>query len=379
MTALTELDLETPAFVFDKSRVVKVAQAMAKTRWDSGCRMLYSIKALPFRPVLEWLAPWVDGFAVSSLFEARIAAPLNLPLHITTPGLRLADMTEIGDLCKFVAFNSLEQSVRLLPLLGHKASAGLRVNPGLSFLDDSRYDPCRTHSKLGVPLAELAQALPAHGNRIKGLHLHTLFGSRSFEPLQQTLELIEHRLQARLLSSLDWINLGGGYLFEDCHDLHDLGRIAQAWRQRFGVEVFFEPGNALVGRAGYLVATVIDCFRRDGKAVAVLDTSVNHQPEIFEYQRRPEPGWTEPAEGPTTILAGCTCLAGDVFGEYRFDRSVTVGDRLAFANMGAYSLTKANRFNGYNLPSIYAWDGEKDIHLLKRFRFDDYQSFWAAD
>ena len=123
---------------------------------------------------------------------------------------------------------------------------------------------------------------------------------------------------------------------------------------------------------------MIDRFRRDGKTVAVLDTSINHHPEIFEYQRRPQPAWHEPEEGESVILAGCTCLAGDIIGEYRFTRPPEVGDRLVFAGVGSYSLVKANRFNGINLPSVYAWDGAAGIKLMKRFSFDEFQANWTA-
>jgi len=150
-------------------------------------------------------------------------------------------------------------------------------------------------------------------------------------------------------------------------------------RNRFGLAVYFEPGKAMAGQAGYLCASVIDRFQRDGKTVAVLDSTVNHHPEIFEYQIRPEPAWDEPVQGESAILAGCTCLAGDVFGEYRFERLPEVGDRLTFTGLGAYSLIKANRFNGYDLPSIYAWAGAGGLRLMKNHRFEDYRSQWTAD
>jgi carboxynorspermidine decarboxylase len=276
----------------------------------------------------------------------------------------------------------LQQFHRLLPALGNQASPGLRINPGRSFQLDPRFDPCRPASKLGIPLAELVQALAEDStltNNIKGLHFHTVFASHNFAPMRDAVERLEQALGAAFLNRLEWINLGGGYLFECKEDLAGLVEIAGGLKHRFGVEVYFEPGKAIVGQAGYLAATVLDCFRRDGHLVAVLDTTVNHHPEIFEYQIRPQPAWAEPEQGETVLLAGCTCLAGDVFGEYRFDRPVQVGDRMVFANVGAYSLIKANRFNGYNLPSIYAWDGGLTCRLLQRFDYSDYRRMWVAD
>ncbi|MDD5036383.1 MAG: carboxynorspermidine decarboxylase [Methylococcaceae bacterium] len=380
MLPLHDVPLETPAFVYDECRILAMARLLAKVRAASGCRMLYSIKSLPFRPVLELLGPWVDGFSVSSLFEAKLAAALGEALHITTPGLRPEEIAEIGGLCRFVAFNSLEQFLRLQPCLGEDASPGLRVNPQFSFAGDRRFDPCREYSKLGVPLDELVSALADDAGlvkRIKGLHFHTMFSSNSFEPMQKTVALIEEKL-AGLLHRLDWINLGGGYLFETEQDLAALMEIAQHLRRRFDLAIYFEPGKGVVGRAGYLVGTVIDLFRRDGKILAVLDTTVNHHPKAFEYQIRPEPAWTEPKRGHGAILAGCTCLAGDLFGEYRFDEPLQLGDRVAFANVGAYSLIKASRFNGYDLPSIYAWDGAS-LRPMKQYGYGEFNRQWTAD
>lgn len=381
-TSLASVPLDTPAFIYDETRILSAMELLVGAREASGCRMLYSIKALPLEPVLRLLAPRVDGFSVSSLFEARLAADQRLPLHITTPGLRTDEIAEIGELCDYLAFNSLEQCRRLLPRLGNRASAGLRVNPGLSFLADSRYDPCGPFSKLGVPLDDLAQALSDRLpwlERIEGLHFHTLFSSTSFDPMALTLARIERELGERFLSRLRWINLGGGYVFEREEDLAGLVAVASDLRLRFGLRVYFEPGKALVGKAGYLVAAVIDRFRRDGKTVAVLDTTVNHHPEIFEYQIRPQPAWAEPEEGETALLAGCTCLAGDVFGEYRFERLPEMGEKLAFANVGAYSLVKANGFNGYPLPSVYLLDASGNARRVKRQSFETYRAMWSAD
>jgi carboxynorspermidine decarboxylase len=382
MPAFTELPIETPAFIYDESQLLKTAKLLAQASEISGCKMLYSIKSLPLVPVLQLLSPYLAGFSVSSLFEARLAARCSDSLHITTPGFRATEIGEIGDLCRFVAFNSLQQLNRLQALLGNNASAGLRVNPSLSFLNDSRFDPCREFSKLGMPLDELTRALAednALSQRIKGLHFHTVFSARSFAPLRLTIGHIEKSLGGAFLSGLDWINLGGGYLFESLTDLAELMSISEDLRQRFGVEVYFEPGKAFVGRAGYLAASVLDRFRRDGKTILILDSSVHHHPEIFEYQLRPEPAWIEPEHGESAILAGCSCLAGDVFGEYRFAVLPDIGERIVFANVGAYSLVKASRFNGYNLPNVYAWDGAGDMRLMKNPSFEEYAAQWTAD
>lgn len=378
---------ETPALVFSESVILRQLALLSSIRESSGCRILYSIKALPFAGLLDLILPAVDGFSASSLFEARLASEAfqrggkSGSLHITTPGLRQTEIPELAGLCDAISFNSLEQFQRLHPALEGRASAGIRVNPQLSFLADPRYDPCRPFSKLGVPIGDLTAALGADvrlADQLEGIHFHTLFESRSFEPLRATLANIETAL-GRHMDRLRWINLGGGYLLESEQAAETLAGIIRDLRERRGVDVYFEPGKSVVGQAGTLVASVIDQFERDGKTIAVLDTGVHHLPEVFEYQKSPQVTGHDPEGRFEYLLVGCTCLAGDVFGEYRFERPLNLGDRVAFENVGAYALVKASRFNGYDLPSIYLQGMDGQAKLVKRFGYEDYQRFWAAD
>jgi carboxynorspermidine decarboxylase len=193
----------------------------------------------------------------------------------------------------------------------------------------------------------------------------------------QTLNKVMH-LMGDKLAGLDWLNLGGGYLFEKIADNSGFIELVSQLKNEFDLDVYIEPGNAIVGKAGYLLATVIDIFNSDGKAVAILDTSVNHHPQVFEYQRQPELAEHDPEGLFSVVLAGNTCLAGDIFGEYRFNQPLLVGDKVAFKQVGAYSLVKANRFNGYNLPDVYLANDEQ-IRLIKRYTYESYRQQWMDD
>ncbi len=150
-------------------------------------------------------------------------------------------------------------------------------------------------------------------------------------------------------------------------------------KNKYGLEVFFEPGKGIVGEAGYIISTVLDIFDNDGKKIAVLDTTVNHMPEVFEYQYRPQV-MQEYEDGKYEyILAGATCLAGDLFGEYSFDEPLEIGSRIIFENMGAYTLVKAHMFNGVNLPTIYTYSREGKLELIKQFSYDDFKSRCGAN
>lgn len=369
----------TPAFVLHKAEITRSLEILNTVREESGCKILYSVKALPFSAVLDWTIPYVDGFSVSSLFEARLAAERLAGrgcIHLTTPGLNTGDMRELGVLCTHVNFNSLNQYQRLAPLLPSSCAAGLRVNPKLSFLSDDRFNPCRMHSKLGVDIAELQTLGIPEG--VTGLQVHNIFSSSSLQPLQLTVAHLCEWLRTHL-QRVNWINLGGGYLFNRIGEARELTELLCEIQRNYAMEIFIEPGKAIVGDAGFLVATVIDSFVSDGKNVAVMDSSVNHHPELFEYQRSAEIAEPEAGQGDySVILAGCTCLAGDLFGDYRLREPLKIGDRVVFKNLGAYSLIKASRFNGYNFPDIYAYEPGR-LKLLKRYTYSDYRSQWLAN
>lgn len=232
-------------------------------------------------------------------------------------------------------------------------------------------------SQAGVPLGEAAAALAAE-RALEGLHFHTQFECRSLTPLRATLGRLESAL-GRVLRRLRWINLGGGYLLDSAALVRELAELVAGLRERYGLEVFFEPGKAIVGAAGYLVTEVIDRFERGGKTIAVLDSGVQHLPAVFEYQKSPAlagPG----ADGALPcLLVGSTCLAGDVFGEYRFRRLPSVGERLVFWDVGAYTLTRASRFNGYDWPAIHALRRDGRIEPVKRYGYAAYRSQWQTE
>ncbi len=368
----------TPAFVVDEVEVARTLAVLAGLRNQCGCKVLYSIKALPFSAVMDMAKPWVDGFSVSSLFEARLADEVLAgqgSIHLTTPGIRQEELDQLSSLCSHISFNSLSQYQRYSEAAGTQSSIGLRVNPKLSFLHDQRFDPCRQHSKLGAAIDELSQSICL--DQIQGLHIHNIFSATDFTPLIKTIGKLEQRLGIGL-AELEWLNIGGGYLFDQIENHRPFVELVNKLKHDYAIEVYIEPGKAIVGRAGHLVATVLDSFVSDGVTVVILDTSVNHNPEVFEYQRQPELHEHDPEGQYTAILAGCTCLAGDVFGPYCFKEPLEVGDKVVFKNVGAYALIKANRFNGYNLPDIYLSNSLR-VKKLKHYAYQDYRRQWLAD
>jgi carboxynorspermidine decarboxylase len=368
----------SPVFVLDAEEMINTLKALNTIRHRCGCKVLYAIKALPLSSVLQIAKSFVDGFSVSSLFEARLAGEIlsgQGVIHLTTPGIRKDEWDDMARLLTHISFNSLTQYQRFASAAQAQTSIGLRVNPKLSFLNDDRFDPCRQYSKLGVGIDDLWQSSCL--DQIKGLHFHNVFSATGFTPLIKTIEKLRSYF-GNSLAQLDWLNLGGGYLFKQINDHRPFIDLVNKLKNDFDLDVYIEPGKALVGSAGHLVTTVIDGFVSDGKTVVILDTSINHNPEVFEYQRQPELDEHDPKGRYSAILAGCTCLAGDVFGEYRFNKPLAVGDKVVFKNVGAYSLIKANRFNGCNLPDIYMFQ-DMQVKKLKQYLYQDFRRQWLAD
>jgi carboxynorspermidine decarboxylase len=252
---------------------------------------------------------------------------------------------------------------------------GLRVNPKLSFLTDERFNPCRQNSKLGIDIDTLWQSNCLELEQVSGLHFHTVFSATDFTPLLQTIDKLR-RYFGHQLEKLQWLNFGGGYLFHEIADYQPFIDLVIELRRELKVDIYIELGKGIVGNTASIVASVIDVFESDGKTVAILDTSVNHNPEVFEYQRSPSVLEHDPKGRYSAILAGGTCLAGDVFGEYRFKQPLELGDKITFENVGAYTLIKANRFNGHNLPDVYLQRENGELELLKQYTYHDYQQQW---
>ena len=368
----------SPAFILDTDELIKNLSVLNTLRQQCDCKVLYSIKSLPLTYVMELAKPFVDGFSVSSLFEARLANEILKGagnIHLTTPGVRADEWHEMKTLLTHISFNSLSQYQRFTDTNPDNLSIGLRINPKLSFLKDYRFDPCGPYSKLGVDINELQHLSDL--NQINGLHVHNIFSATDFLPLLKTIEKLRFYF-GKKLAQLDWINLGGGYLFNKISDQSLFIALVKQLQQDYKLDVIIEPGKAVVDSIGYLVTTVIDCFPSDGKTIAILDTSINHNPEVFEFQCKPELYEHDPNGNYVSILAGSTCLAGDVFGEYCFNKPLEIGDKVVFKQVGAYTLIKANRFNGYNLPDIYKYQ-DQHIQALKHYPFQDYRQQWLTD
>ncbi len=370
---------DTPSFIYREPTLTAAIALFTRKINCSEVKVLYSLKPFAFADALRLVAQGVDGFSVSSLFEAKLARDILQPnaiVQFVSPGIRQEQLPELTALCDRLTVNSLSQWRRFRRLETSGVEWGIRINPNLSFTDDSRYDPCRPHSKLGVLIEDLIRVMrtePKLFEGLNGIHFHNNCVSTDWANLLETVRHIEWSLPG-LLTKLDWINFGGGYDFSESTDFDALNIAIDLLRSKYDLDIIIEPGAGFVNSACYIISSVIDIFESDGKTIAVLDTTVNHMPEIFEYQFEPDILGEVESGTYEYILAGCSCLAGDVFGEYAFEDPLEIGQRVAFQNVGAYSLVKAHMFNGINLPSIYSMTPSGELILKKQFTYEDFAS-----
>ena len=386
---------ETPAFVVDAEALRRNAAILRQAAEDAGATMLLALKAFSMPAAFPFLC--AKGTCASSVHEARLGATeFGGECHAFAAAFSEADMRALLDLgIGHVTLNSLAQlrqwqRVAAAHPRGGEVAVGLRINPEHSEGQTPLYDPCAPHSRLGIRRASLEGA---DLTGVTGLHCHNLC-EQGADCLARTVEAIEARF-GDLLGRVSWFNFGGGHhITREGYDLDLLTRTIRGFRARHPNihTCYLEPGEAHVLNAGTFVCTVLDVVENAGP-IAILDGSAAcHTPDVIEMPYTPraflDPAWDGAATpGPTALragkpgekpfpvrLAGPSCLAGDVFGDYAFDRPLVPGDRVIFEDMALYTMVKTNTFNGIRLPSLWLRLGPGDFRHVRSFGYDDFRS-----
>ena len=368
------LAVKTPCYVVDESLLRRNLEKLRLVADRSGCKILLAQKAFSMFAVYPLLSRYLDGATASGLFEARLAHEhLGGENHIFSPAYAEAELGEILKVCDHIVFNSFNQWEKFGPrALAAGKSCGLRLNPELSTQDHPIYDPCAPGSRLGVTADNFR---PERLEGLSGFHFHTLC-EQNFDALAATLAAVEEKF-GTWLPALKWLNLGGGHHITRA-DYEVEGLIASLirLREKYDLEVYLEPGEAVALNAGFLVATVLDLVE-NGISNAILDTSAAcHMPDVLEMPYRPEiKDAALPGQKPFDYrLGGPTCLAGDIIGDYSFDRPLSPGDRLVFGDMAHYSMVKNNTFNGMNLPDIVLAAEGGGLKVVRSFGYEDFKN-----
>ena len=366
--------ISTPYFLVDEGLLRKNLKILREVQEQAGCKILLAQKAFSMFYAYPLIREYLAGSTASGLYEARLGREeFGGETHVFSPAYREDEFEELLTYADHFVFNSPDQVRRF----GRRAKeagkqVGLRLNPECSTQEGHAiYDPCAPGSRLGTTLDTFDEGvLPL----LDGLHFHTLC-EQGAEDLETTVQALEEKF-GPYLGRMRWLNLGGGHhITKDGYNLDLLIRLVRRLRETYQAEIYLEPGEAVVLNAGFLVSSVLDTLH-NGLDIAILDTSAAcHMPDVLEMPYRPpvrDSG--EPGEKARTYrLAGPTCLAGDVIGDYSFDRPLRPGDQVVFGDMALYTMVKTNTFNGMALPSIVWRDLEGREHLVKSFGYEDFK------
>jgi carboxynorspermidine decarboxylase len=387
-------ELPTPCYVVDEELIEKNLKILQGVMERTGAHILLAQKAFSMYELYLKIGQYLDGATASGLYEARLCAEeMVRPLtargkkcenHVFSPAFREEDFPEILKYCDHIVFNSVSQVEKF----GARAKAcgksiGLRINPECSTQEGHAiYDPCAPGSRLGVTSEEF-EAGESGGqdsmlDLLDGLHFHTLCEQDS-DALEETLDAVEEKF-GRYLHQMKWINFGGGHhITRPGYDISRLERCIRRMQEKYGLEVYLEPGEAVALNAGFLLSTVLETRgTQEGETpqIAILDTSAAcHMPDVLEMPYRPPlRGSGLPGEKRFTYrLGGPTCLAGDIIGDYSFDEPLKEGDRLTFEDMAIYSMVKNNTFNGMPLPAIVLREKGGECRIVKQFSYEDFK------
>ncbi|MEG1458609.1 MAG: carboxynorspermidine decarboxylase [Acetivibrio sp.] len=370
--------IKTPFFVVEEERLVHNLEILKSIKERTGCHILLAQKCFSMYKAYPLMGKYLDGTTASGLHEAKLGKEyMGGENHIYAGAYREDEIDEILSLCDHIVFNSFSQWNRFKKkAVSSGKECGLRINPQCSTQKGHEmYDPCAPYSRMGITKEKFLEE-DLHG--ISGLHFHTLCEQNS-DALLITLEKVEEEFGS-VLSKMKWLNLGGGHhITREDYDIETLVSCIRHMQKKYGLTIYLEPGEAAALNAGFLVSTVLDVIENEIK-IAILDTSpACHMPDVLEMPYTPPILHGKSAE-ITQIkaepygyrLAGPTCLAGDIIGDYIFEKELNIGDRVIFCDMAIYSMVKTNTFNGMNLPSLaYKKDGK--IKVFKTFGYEDFK------
>ena len=359
--------LKTPYYLIDKSKLKRNLEIIARVREESGAKSLLALKCFATWGVFDLMQDYMDGTTSSSLYEVKLGKQKFAgETHAYSVAYAEDEIEEVLAHSDKIIFNSISQLQRFASASEGKPR-GLRVNPGVSSSDFILADPARPHSRLGEQSPEkIAEVL----DQVSGFMFHNNCENASFERFDELLGVIEERF-GHLLEQVSWVSLGGGIHFTgEGYPLERFCQRLKAFAERYGVQVYLEPGEAAITQSTSLEVTVLDLLN-NGKDLAIVDASIEaHMLDLLIYR---ETAKLQPNRGDYTYqVCGKSCLAGDIFGEFQFEQPLQIGDRLSFQDAAGYTMVKKNWFNGVKMPSIVVKNLDASLEVIKAFTYDDF-------
>ncbi|MDR1460149.1 MAG: carboxynorspermidine decarboxylase [Campylobacteraceae bacterium] len=365
--------IQTPSYVCEEALLEENLKRLHYVQQKSGAKVLLALKGFALQDTFYLIKQYLCGCTASGLYEAKLARDaFDKEVHTYSPAFKESEIDEITKISNHIVFNSFSQWQKFKPKVFGRISCGIRVNPEVSSAPVALYDPCAKYSRLGVTQKAFKEELL---DGLDGLHFHTLC-EQNVDALEKVLEGFEKTF-GKYISQMKWINFGGGHhITREDYDIERLIYVIKDFKKRHNdITVYLEPGEAIGWQSGVLVASVLDIVENDMQ-IAILDTSAEaHMPDTLAMPYRAQiRGAGEPNEKTYAYrLAGNTCLAGDIIGDYSFDSPLKVGDKLIFEDMIHYTIVKNTTFNGIKLPDLALLKKDGSYKVLKHFGYEEYR------
>lgn len=370
--------IKTPAYVCEEAKLRANLELLKQVSDQSGAKILCALKGFAFSGAMPMVSQYLAGATCSGLYEAKYAKMHLKKGEICTysPAFKDSEIDEILKISDHIIFNSFSQWQRFkAKALAAGCSCGLRLNPQSSFSPTQAYNPCAPFSRLGVVKAEFKPELL---EGLEGLHMHALC-----EESATALEFVMREFEARFgeyIKGMKWINFGGGHhITKQGYDVDLLIKLLKDFKQKYELEVYIEPGEAIGWQTGFLAASVLDIVHNE-KDIAILDVSAEaHMPDTVLMPYRPAV-LGESENGKYSYLLGAnTCLAGDIVGlaagasEYKFNKPLKIGDKIIFEDQIHYTIVKNTTFNGVKLPDLLMLKENGELEVVREFGFSEYE------
>ncbi len=365
--------MQTPYYLLEEEKLEYNLQLLDYIQKQSGARILLALKGFAFSGSADLVSKYLQGCCASGLYEAKYAKELfKKEVHTYSPAFKEEEIDEILSLSNHIVFNSFSQLKKYKKKAKEvKVSIGLRINPEVSASPKEIYNPCGVYSRLGITKKNFKDDELAD---VEGFHFHALC-EQGADELEEVIKAFEEKF-GEYFKNLKWINFGGGHhITKEGYNVEKLMRLIKEFKQKYDVEVYLEPGEAVGWQSGVLVATVLDIVE-NGMKIAILDISAEaHMPDTIIMPYRSEVRGAKEAGvlSHTYRLAGNTCLAGDIIGDYSFEEPLKIGDKVLFEDQIHYTIVKNTTFNGIKLPNLLLKRKNGDIEVVKEFGYEEYK------
>lgn len=362
------MKLKTPYYLIDEKKLLRNLEIIQQVRRLSGAKSVLALKCFSTWCVFDLMQQYMDGTTSSSLFEARLGyEKFGKETHAYCVGYSEEDIREITEFADKVIFNSISQLEQFYPLVKEK-KLGLRVNPGISHSHFDLADPARKHSRLGVvDKAELAKQIP----RLSGLMFHYNCENDDVNAFSKQLDILGEEY-GDMLKQVHWVSLGGGlYFTKEGYPVEQFSKKLAEFAKEFDVQIYLEPGESAITGSAELVTSVVDLVHNE-MDIAIVDASVEaHMLDLLIYRLSAK--IEEGGNGNHKyMVAGRSCLAGDVFGTFEFKDKLKIGSEIRFADAAGYTMVKKNWFNGLQMPSIAVRRLDGTVEVIRQFAYADF-------